>query len=275
VDVLGKFEILGMGGKLATGRRTLIIGPPNSLKTTSLLTWPGLKAIMSYPGEKGYDTLPLDRDDILPFVWKIGPEEDITKLNPHEIVKEVEQTTAKIIGGKYGDTPVQTFAGDGLHKLYEWYYARARRDLDSLNVEDNIKDARAYGYAHKDFIKYLTMVTHSSIQYAVFTCWSARERDDPDNTSTKAPTHIWPALPGQMANLILGEFSVVMFADSMPVQPGSKLLKARWQLKPEGKVWGVGVKAPKVVVEKLPVFVEADWSKLEPMLLSKEGSNGG
>ena len=243
------------------GRRVLISGPPNSRKTTSLHTWPRPNHIMSYPGEKGHDSIDLTMEGIHAYIWEF---DEVTKVSPAAVVTEIENTTWKILGGKqYG--PITTFSGDGLHKLYGWYYLRARNELEGANIPDDTKDARAYGMAHDDFTLYLTKVNQSKVPYVVFTVWDGKEPDSPELKS-KSPTHIFPDLPGKMAKRIMGEFSVVLYANvGLPKGPGQSA-PAMWQLQPAGSVWGAGVKIPARLAMGLPQTVPQDWATLEKLL---------
>ncbi|MEK6879083.1 MAG: hypothetical protein AABY22_05715, partial [Nanoarchaeota archaeon] len=52
-------------------RRVLIVGAPGSMKTTSLLTWPKPLHILSYPGEKGWETIPTNLEGVKAYVWDV------------------------------------------------------------------------------------------------------------------------------------------------------------------------------------------------------------
>lgn len=242
------------------GRRVLVSGPPNSRKTSSLMTWPRPIHILSFPGEKGHSSIPLDEPGVSAYVWE---DEDVTKYSPTAVVNEVESATWKILAGKSGE--IVSFAGDGLHKLYGWYYGKARADLQaSSNLPDDVIDARAYGLAHDNFTLYLTKVAHSTVPFVVFTVWEGKELDDSD--AKKGPSHIYPDLPGKMAKRIMGEFSVVVYSEvGLPPAP-DKPAPATWQLLPSGKVWGAGVKIPAKLAQKLPAKIAQDFPTLQKVL---------
>ena len=236
-------------------RRTLIVGPPNSRKTTSLFTWPKPIGVISYPGEKGYASIPAGTEGVSAFVW----EDDIaTKTSPSALVREVEGATFNLLA-----TPgLQTFAGDGLHKVYGAYLNEASNGAYASGEEF---DPKAYGRAHEAFLHYITRVMQSTTPYVVFTVWDGREADNPE-AGSKSTTHIYPDLPGKMAKRIMGEFSVVLYAEvSAPIAGVAQ--KATWQLQPGGKIWGAGVKVPVDLATKLPKTVEQNWQVLEPILL--------
>ena len=241
-------------------RRVLIVGPPNSRKTTSFLTWPRPLHVLVAPGEKGHASLPVDREDVHAYVFE---HDSTTKISPAALVREFEQTAFEILGGKHGD--VTTFAVDGLHKAFDLYLNEAS---DGKLFDGEKVEPRDYGPAGNKFADFLNRVMLSPVPYAIFSCWDGREKDDPDSKGTDAPQHIFPDLPGKAAKRIMGEFSVVLHASVSNPVPGIPQ-KATWQLIPGGKVWGCGVKIPVEIAAKLPQKVEQDWAKLEPLLLGQ------
>ena len=240
------------------GRRVLISGPPNSLKTTATMTWPPHRHHVSYPSEKGVDTLGKDNAEQTVWTWEY---EDPAKVSPHATVTAIETLTLEILAGKHG--PCETFVGDGLHKLYGWYLARAWIDCGA--DADDLKGGMAYGRAHRDFQKYLDRLLQSPVPYVVCTIWEGRTKDDPADKSKNAQTHIFPDLPGEMAKRVVGEFSVVLYSEVSTPDPQGRI-RGTWQIRPAGKVWGVGVKLPPSMAATLPAKIEPDFRKLEPLL---------
>jgi hypothetical protein len=237
-------------------RRTLIVGPPNSRKTTSVFTWPGPWGLVSFPGEKGHASIPVGREGLTAYVW----EDDVaSKTSPAVLVKEIEKVSFELLasGG------IRTFVGDGVHKLYGAYLNEA---TNGAYVNGDEFDAKCYGRAHEMFLHFLNRVMVSKVEYVVFTCWDGREADNPEVKG--GTSHVYPDLPGKLAKRIMGEFSVVLHAEVPPPVPGQPQ-RATWQLQPGGKVWGAGVKVPVEIASKLPQKVEQDWGKLEPLLLGK------
>lgn len=242
-------------------RRVLVIGPPNSRKTSSLTTWPRPIHVLVFPGEKGSASIPINEPGVHAYVWEQTPG-----TSPHTVWKEVQAETKKILSGAYGEC--RTFAGDGLHKLYQYLYEVRLADLvEAFPDSDQDKlGGRAYGLAHKAFLQYLTEVCQSNVENVVFTCWSAREKDNPEDKRSKS--HIWPDLPGQLAQWVLGEFAVVLYAEvGLPLPDGTA--PATWQLRPAGVVAGVGVKGPVAITAKLPSKIKQSWAVLEPLLLGQ------
>src|SRR3990167_3018790 len=79
-------------------RRLLINGRSGSRKTTSILTSPRPVAILSYPGELGFDTVPDNTPDVYKRVWA----EDDKKVDSLKIIQAVEKEALEIIAsGKY------------------------------------------------------------------------------------------------------------------------------------------------------------------------------
>lgn len=266
------FKRLSGDDRLPPARRVLISGAPNTLKTTAMLSWPKPIHIVSYPGEKGYETIPTGVDGIHSYVWQI---DDITQVSPAAVVREVETLTMEILSGKYGE--VKTFAGDGLHKLYGWYYqamfndllstASARKDWDG--DEEKIRGP-AYGMTHGgadggSFGRYVTKTLQTLTPYVVMSLWEGATKDDPDDRRRTAPKHIFPDLPGMAAKRIVGEFGACLYSTVTLPDPQGRI-SGQWQLRPEGQVWGAGVKVSKEIAMKLPAKIPQDFLVLEELL---------
>ena len=101
------------------------------------------------------------------------------------------------------------------------------------------------------------MVNHSTVENVIFTCWEGTEQDAPG----AATSHIFPDLPGKLAKRLPGEFGVVLSSEvGLPDPKGN--ISGIWQVKKAGKVWGVGVKAPKEIAIAIPEFIVMDLTKL-------------
>lgn len=236
-------------------RRVLLNGPPNSRKTSSLATWPGPLLVLSYPGEKGTSSIPrltVDGQAVKAFAFD---GEVVEQPNWAQIIKDTKALTMEALSGKHG--PIKTFAGDGLHKLYGAFLAEATFGASTRG--ENF-DAKLYGNAGTRFFQYIDLVMRSTIENIVFTCWDGHEKDDPDEKGTNPSRHIFPELPGQAAKKIMGEFSIVLYANRDPTG------KYVWQTQPLGKVWGAGAKVPIEVAKALPATLEQDWRVLEKAL---------
>lgn len=263
------FEPLSPDEWKRAATRCLLIGPPNAWKTTSLLTWPRPIHILSYPGEHGATSIP-QVEGVNAYVWR-----DDANLAPEAIRDQVIATTMEILAGKRG--PIQTFAGDGFHKVYQVFREARFNELRAAfpQVDEDKLGGRAYGEAHQLTYRYFRKVMSSGVPYVVFTCWAQKEKDDPDNKSQNAPSHIWPDLPGELAKNVMGEFALVMYAQpGREVAPG-KWTEGTWQTKPGGKVWGAGTKFPPEVAARIPTMLPHQrWPLLEALILGTPAPAG-
>lgn len=259
--------------------RVLVIGQPNTWKTSSVCrTWDKPIHVVSYPGEKGSASIPRV-DGVTGYVWE---EDDPSVVKLNDTIKQIEDLTWEILTGKRGE--IATFFGDGLHKLAACYWRREYQKLtlqyadqlaDGKTTEDKIR-LQSYGNenygACKETLQYISRVSHSSVQNVVFSTWEGREVDDPDapqGSAARKNSHIFADLPGKLARQIVGEFSVVLRSEvSLPGLDGKQT--GTWQIKPKGKVWGVGVKGPIEIVSKLPAEVPMDWQKLRALLTGED-----
>lgn len=254
-------------------RRVLIIGGPNSLKTTSVVeTFPRPLHIMCFPGEKGSAVIPTNHPEIKGYIWE---EDEPGKATLAQQIAGIETTTVEIILGKHG--PCETFAGDGLHKLASIYWNREFQALKSANekqladgkITESELQLRAYGNenfgATKAIMNYITKVCQSNCPTVVFTCWEGIETEDKE-LSGNTNRHIFADLPGKLARKVVGEFGVVLYAETGLPGPDGKM-SGTWQIKKAGKVWGVGVKVEKEIAFTLPTRVPMDWARLYPLLV--------
>lgn len=237
-------------------RRVLISGPPNSGKTTSLRTWPKPMAVVSFPGELGVASLPIQEEGIDAYAFG---EIDVTKpVNWIDIVEETRRLMADLTTkGTY-----QTVAGDGLHKLYHCY-------LNMVTVGKAAKGEafdgrRAYPAASALFFGDLRLWIQSGVPFSPWTVWIGRDKDDPTAEADKASTHIFPALPGQAGQDVVGEFALCVYAER---QGQGQAARYVWLTKPDSRVWGVGAKLPLEIATKLPQTISPQaWSELEKWL---------
>ena len=254
--------------KQPAGSRVLLFGPPNSLKTTCLLQLPQPNHIISVPGEKGYDTIPADNPGIKPYIWRT---EDASKLSPFKVVAEMEEIVTQIRAGKFGEA--RSICLDGVHKAYDWFYAKALMGLmvaaenraKGQPVDEEQFRGPAYGVAHNEFGLWLTRLLQSKTEYVWITTWEADKKDDPKLRDPKAPTHVYPDLPGQLGKRIVGEVSAVLYCKT-ELDLVSGRLKGKWLLKPNNKIHGVGVKVDPKIAATLPAEMDMDFTKLIALL---------
>src|SRR3990167_4822771 len=154
--------------QVVSANRALVVGPPNTFKTSSLLTWPRPAHIQVFPGEKGDATIPRGLPDLKAYLWSDNP---VTKTPSSQIVTEVETLTWEILGGKHG--PVTSFLGDGIHKYYAYV-------LDMVTGGAYFKgeefEPKLYSRSHEHFRYYIQRIMNSPVPYVGFTCWDGRSR---------------------------------------------------------------------------------------------------
>lgn len=249
----------------ASVRRTLIVGGPNTRKTTSLATWPKPLHALVAPGEAGASSLPPTADTHV-YTW----EQDLAKPeSAGTVLAAVRKLTVEILSGTHG--PVQTFALDGLHKLYDLVLDDV---TEGASTSGDDFEPKLYSRAHARMLDYLKLVKTSAVPYVVFTVWDGTEvlaEYLGGKADSKAPRGIYPELPGKMAKRVMGEFPIVLYAEldqpPMAVMVGRTEVNAWWRLLPTRDTRAAGVKLPPSVAMSLPARVPQDWSKLEPMIL--------
>lgn len=234
--------------------RALVFGPPNSFKTTAAIATAHYPLhIVSCPGENGWGTIPSNIPGLTGYVWEQPPGDPVSASS---VRKEVEDTVDQIIAGKKG--PCRTLFIDGFHKLYDVYLDIATGGAYS---KGNDFEPRLYTKAHRMADSFLTRVLASPVEYIMFSTWSEREADKVGSSNG----HEWPAMPGKMAKLIVGHFSLVIFGRvvSVPAKDGKPAyLQGQWLLKPDLEVWGANVKMDPRLIHKLPPVVPQNWKKL-------------
>lgn len=255
--------------------RVGIFGSVATFKTSSIVqTWPrkfgdrDKMVIFSFPGEKGWETIPRNEPDLVPIIWEV---DDPDRISPHQVVKEVEATITKVLAGEYGK--VTTFAGDGAHKLYPWYFRRALADKlanppKSWDGDEDKLFGPSYGQAHLDYGHLMTKILSSNVPYAVMTFWESMEPDNPKDRSRDATRHAFPDLPGMMARNAAGEFSAMLFAEvTLPDMRGRS--RGTWLTRPEGRVWGAHIKVPPEVGQRIPVRIPQDFCVLQQYMMGQ------
>jgi hypothetical protein len=240
-------------------RRLLINGGPNMRKTTVALSAPKPLGIISLPGEKGFDSIPHDDPEIIPYVWQLGENE---KLDSTRVVKQVFDLSTDLIAGKHGE--ITTFVGDGLHKFFEYIMDDVTDGAWFAGAEF---EPKLYALAYRRFEEYLSKVMHSIIPVVIFTIWDGDAADRKKRQGEKAsdvPTSIMPDLPGQAARKIMGEFSMVVHQSLRQPKPGEKPV-AYWQTSPSTEIKGCGIKGPIHITSKIPQFIPADYAAFDKL----------
>lgn len=262
--------------------RIHIVGETGSGKSTALGTFPGPRVIVSMPGEHGYGSIKhKDAEDpkyVDPETTLLVYQAD--KLSPNPASAQVVRDVEKALYEAANMPGLQTLCIDGLHKLLDyamdditagnWFEGSVVKDQKG-NLEDTVPPT-AYGQLARWLRGFLNPLIQSKVPYIVFTSWDA------DKAVRKAkPGEHWsqvekaklPALIGEAARTILGEFGVTIHASKGTWfdANGKELGKGfRWQTKSDGGTLAAQIKAPPEVVEKIPKFVEAKWPTLASYL---------
>ncbi len=247
-------------------RRLLINGKSGTRKTTSILTSPGPVAILSYPGELGWDTIPDGDPNILKLVWAddVGKSQDAGK-----VIKEIETRALDVIAsGKH-----RSIWFEGLH-----HFVNLALDMvtDGAYLKGDEFEPKQYGLGYRVVFDHITRMSNTNVPVVGWTCWAeskAERARRPGEKAEDVPKKVLSALPGQLPHQIMGRFSVTLYQalkarkDKGGVivknDRGEPLYDAMWQVRQQGDVLCCGLKGPAAVVEKIPTFIPADYAALE------------
>lgn len=234
-------------------RRALLVGGPNTGKTTSLRTCTGGPATcLSFPGEMGTTSIPLqtlDGHEITPRIW----EGDCRGSAGAAAIRDLKAVTKNIIASK-----PHTLMGDGLHKLFPVFMDDVTFGAFSRGDEF---DAKLWSKGTGTFLDYLHSIMNSEVPNVLFTIWQGPEADS--NTGAidagKKDRHVYPELPGKASSRIVGEFSLTLYCFREAGQ-------FKWLTQPQGEIGGVGAKLPEAVLKRLPARVPQHWADLMKVL---------
>lgn len=244
-------------------RRVLLVGLPNTWKTSSLVkSAPRPAALIACPGENGSAAIPMiEGFDATVF-------EHDAKESAEKKFRLIEQWTTQVIGAqKY-----QSIIVEGLHKLYDVIYEMSIDIITEAQPKLDVEKARwqAFARAEKEFARYIQRVNSSAVPYVFMTVWAAPQADNALDKAGDRPQHYMPAVPGRMLpDFLLGEFGVVASCKAgvqvSPIawKPGT------WQVRPLGYNRGASMKLPPEIAARVPTEVEADWGKFEALVLGK------
>ena len=242
-------------------RRVLLVGAPNSWKTSSLWTWADTTDpeeyvhIISLPGEKGYSSIP-QHPQVRAYRMSLDDPDNEVALT--KAFTEVVALINVILDGKRGRSG--TIILDGLHKLYaEVIYPMVWKEAGGGAKEAG----RAYGAAHTKFREILNRCQRA--KRFVATVWDKDKREDPDNQRSQLQT--WSALPGDMARAVTGEFSCVFYAEPGRHMGGGKFSQGTWQTRPTTDIPTPSMKIPlqlaSTAQEVIPTKIAQDWMAFE------------
>ena len=135
-------------------------------------------------------------------------------------------------------------------------------------------EPKLYARGYRAVFEHLGSLMDTLVPVVVFTCWAEDEKDRKQKQGERAgdvPSHIMPALPGQLAKKIMGEFSVVVHQSVRKLVATDDKPQAVWQTRAAGDVWGASLKGPTGVVQKIPTYIAADYRILEKLWKEAEG----
>ena len=224
-------------------QRFIIMGKPNSRKTSSFPTFPAPRVVSGCPGEK-HTAILTPSADMKVRIWEGDG-------NPRTTYQEYLAETQNILAGKVL-AGVQCVIFDGMHKMQ-----KVCLDAGKATAGDSFK---GWEEGKRNFTMWLDMAYKSVVPVIVWTCWAAAERVDELSLETnpgKVKKGYYPDLIGKDQREILGEYPIVY----QYVEGG----KAYWQLVGDERA-ECGLRVPPEQAGSLPYKVEASWPKLAEVL---------
>lgn len=273
----------------STKSRGLIIGSPNTGKTSLLHTIEDNVIVYSFPDEKGVRSIP-QSDNIISLIPVYDTlSEEANSSEHYQLSVEKYNTTLstirRILKGEYGQADILFL--DGLSKFYEIILditGKGKYLQGKAFETSGDYTTRIYGQAHVLFRNFLSEIYQNSThKYIISTCWEKLSHDDENASDSekrdnlKHGRRVWlPALPGQMANLSTGEFDWCIRAGfthnlqcTMCRAFSSKNMKDKiiegehhtFQLRPYEDVQCVAVKGTRN--KAIPTFIHQEWNYLK------------
>lgn len=244
--------------------RKLIVGPPNSGKTTSLRTAKTPCFTISSPGEMGVNSLPRG-EGFENFVWQASPED---KQDSKSVLNDVRQLAVDIITGKHGTC--KTLVVDGVHKLGYYHLDAASNGTwfrgKDFEIERAFGKVDPYSKSYSTFEDFLKLVWFSPIENVIMTSWDGIEPGSFGGVKVDGG-RVYPGMHGKLAKTIMGYFSFVLYAQKnfKPVQ-GRMTPVYEWQIKENKEVAGAAIKLDPALVAKLPDSIPQDFAALDERL---------
>ncbi len=254
-------------------RRLHIIGKSGSRKTTAVLTSPPPLAIINYPGELGWDTVPDNDPNVYKRVWA---EEPSKPSDAQKIIKAIEDEALAIIAsGKY-----RSLWFEGLH-----HFVSLAMDYvtDGAYLNGDEFEPRQYGLGYRVVFDHIARMSNTNVPVVGWTCWAELKAERAKRHGEKqedVPKKWLAALPGQLPHQIMGRFSVTVF-QSLKVRKdkagvtqknerGEVIHDHVWQTRQAGDVLCCGLKGPAAVVERIPLVIPASYQALEETWVKAE-----
>lgn len=257
-------------------RRLLLNGKSGSRKTTAVLTSPRPIAILNYPGELGWDTIPDGDPDVYKRVWA---EDAGKRLKAADIIKAVEGEALEIIAsGKY-----RSLWMEGLHHFVSFCLDDV---TDGAYLRGDEFEPRQYGLAYRMVFDHIARRSNTNVPVVGWTCWAemkAERGKRPGERQDDIPKKVLSALPGQLPHQIMGRFSVMLYQalqvrkdkSGVPVKNarGETIQDAVWHTRQHGDVLCAGLKGPAAVIERIPTIIPADYTALEQAWAEAESTS--
>lgn len=241
------------GDVVKTATKILIVGPPNSRKTTVAGWLPklGPTGIYALPGEAHTDKILTPRPNMKLFLS--DPLNTSTERTDWvSLWTEIRDQTRKMVGGSKTDEkptiPGLQFAiFDGYHKAYEV----AKHAGLMKHPSDTWK---AWDFTNSEYLKWIQQGIFSPhVEWCLWLGWSEKEQ-----TEGSKKKSVFPFLPGKMQQYIMGEVNVIL----QTVEGGVPY----WQLQQTDDAMGIGIRVPEERAKTMPVRIKADWTELKKIL---------
>lgn len=245
------------GHKKQGASRLQIIGAPNQWKTTTaLITLERPLFMIGMPGEKHTDIF----DPTPELGGYIFPTPDYSneKVDWEKEWEFVRTKTRSILDGEYGK--YQTIVFDGAHKAFDVCYFAAKQRYRSDNGEWDGR--KGWPWVRDEFLKWFSQGYYSSTPWVVWIAWAAHEQDDPlapPNSKEAMKKSVWPEYSGKFQRTAMGETNIIY----QYVEGG----RAYWQIRPDDKIKGIGLRVSAEKAVKLPIRIPANWGELKKILL--------
>ena len=246
-------------------RRLLINGKSGTRKTTSILTFPRPIAILNFPGELGWDSVPDNDPEVYKRVWA----DEAKGADARKTIQAIEKEALEVIAsGKY-----RTIFFEGVHH----FVSLVMDDVtDGAYLRGEEFEPRQYGLAYRMALDHITRMSNTNIPVIGWTCWAeskAERAKRPGEKAEDVPKKVLSALPGQLPHQIMGRFSVTLYQSlkvrkdkaglTVKNERGEPVLDAMWQTRQQGDILCAGLKGPKEIVERIPTFLPADYNELD------------
>ena len=226
--------------------RLIIMGKPNSRKTSSFPSFPSPKVISGCPGEK-HTAILSNTEGVRVRLWEDTPGAG-PRVTWNEYLAETKNILeSKVLAGS------QCAIFDGLHRLQRLAIAAGRAEVGKKSFD-------AWEKGKENFKQWVDMGYKSDIPVVIWVCWAKADVIDElasAEDQAKAKKGYYLDLIGAEQREMMGDYSIVY----QYVEGG----KAYWQLVGDERA-ECGLRVPPEQAASLPYKVEASWPKLAEVL---------